>query len=160
VPGHEITGVVTEVGSNVSGFAVGDLAAVGCMVGSCGGCTQCGADREQYCPKCVFTYNGTEADGSATQGGYSTFMVVPESFVLKFPKTLPLDAGAPLLCAGITVYSPMRHYGLDKRGQRIGVVGLGGLGHMAVKFAKVRLGLGDLAHGKRRAPLRWNALAK
>jgi cinnamyl-alcohol dehydrogenase len=134
-PGHEITGVVTEVGPEVTAFAVGDHAGVGCMVNACKACKQCDAGREQYCTKCIFTYSSKDVDGSATQGGYSTALVVDEAFALKMPATLPLDAGAPLLCAGITVWSPMRHYGLDKPGQRIGVVGLGGLGHMAVKFA-------------------------
>ncbi|KAI8104792.1 hypothetical protein M9434_003344 [Picochlorum sp. BPE23] len=136
VPGHEITGVVEKVGSNVTKFKVGDKAAVGCMVNSCGSCKHCVVDCEQYCPKCIFTYNAKDVDGTTTQGGYSTHVVVNERFVLKFPENLPLDAGAPLLCAGITVYSPMKYFGLDKEGLRLAVVGLGGLGHMAVKIGK------------------------
>jgi len=136
VPGHEIVGEIVEVGSSVTDMAAGQRGAVGCMVDSCGTCRECKADTEQFCPKMVFTYNGVDHTGAATQGGYSAFIVVPRKFVLKYPETLDMQAGAPLLCAGITVYSPMKYYGLDKPGQHIGVVGLGGLGHMAVKFAK------------------------
>ncbi|KAL4540594.1 hypothetical protein Ndes2526A_g03565 [Nannochloris sp. 'desiccata'] len=136
VPGHEIVGEIVEVGSNVTDMAAGQRGAIGCMVGSCGTCRECKADTEQFCPKCVFTYNGVDDTGAPTQGGYSAFIVAPRKFVLKFPETLDMQAGAPLLCAGITVYSPMKYYGLDKSGQHIGIVGLGGLGHMAVKFAK------------------------
>ena len=135
-PGHEIVGVVTAVGANVTSIKVGDAGAVGCMVNSCGSCRQCDANTEQFCSSCVFTYNAKDRDGTTTQGGYSAFIVTNSKFVLRFPDALPMDAGAPLLCAGITVYSPMKYYGLDKAGQKIGVVGLGGLGHMAVKFAK------------------------
>ena len=136
VPGHEIVGEIVEVGSNVTDMAVGERGAIGCMVGSCGTCRECKADTEQFCPKCVFTYNGIDETGTPTQGGYSAFIVAPRKFVLKFPETLDMQAGAPLLCAGITVYSPMKYYGFDKPSMKIGVVGLGGLGHMAVKFAK------------------------
>ncbi|KAL4428796.1 hypothetical protein ABPG77_005234 [Micractinium sp. CCAP 211/92] len=137
VPGHEIVGVVTEVGANVTNFQVGDHAGIGCMVDSCRSCRQCEQDEEQYCRSgCIYTYNGTYPDGTATQGGYSTHYVVSKHYALKLDKSLPLDASAPLLCAGITTYSPMKYYGLDKPGQKIGVVGLGGLGHMAVKWAK------------------------
>ncbi|KAL4447874.1 hypothetical protein ABPG75_005093 [Micractinium tetrahymenae] len=141
VPGHEIVGIVTEVGSAVEGFRPGDRAAVGCMVGSCGRCAECGRGLEQYCAgDCgvVWTYDSKDpAEGEAiTRGGYSTHLVVNEKFVLHLPANLPMDAAAPLLCAGITTYSPLRHFGLDKPGTRVGVVGLGGLGHMAVKLAK------------------------
>lgn len=136
IPGHEIVGEVVEVGSAVTDIKAGERGAIGCMVGSCGDCRECNADLEQFCPKCVFTYNGVDSDGKPTQGGYSAFIVAPRRFVLRFPESLPMDAGAPLLCAGITVYSPMRYYGIDKPGMRLGVVGLGGLGHMAVKFGK------------------------
>jgi 8-hydroxygeraniol dehydrogenase len=136
VPGHEIVGEIIEVGSNVSNFKIGQRGAIGCMVGSCGTCRECKADTEQYCPKVVYTYNGVDEYGTPTQGGYSAFIVAPQKFVLRFPDNLDMQAGAPLLCAGITVYSPMKYYGLDKPGMHIGVVGLGGLGHMAVKFAK------------------------
>jgi D-arabinose 1-dehydrogenase-like Zn-dependent alcohol dehydrogenase len=137
IPGHEITGIVEKVGKNVTKFKEGDKAAVGCMVNSCGSCKQCSVHHcEQFCPKAVWTYNSKDVDGSVTMGGYSTHVVVNEKFVLQFPDNLPMDAGAPLLCAGITTWSPMKHYGLDKEGMRIGIVGLGGLGHMAVKLAK------------------------
>jgi D-arabinose 1-dehydrogenase-like Zn-dependent alcohol dehydrogenase len=137
VPGHEIVGTVTELGSSVSDLKIGDKVAIGCLTNSCRECRQCKADSEQYCPGMEFTYNGKEkGTGQPTQGGYSSHIVADRHFVLRFPDNLAMDAGAPLLCAGITVYSPMKYYGLDKPGQRIGVVGLGGLGHMAVKFAK------------------------
>lgn len=136
VPGHEIVGIVTEVGANTAGWKVGDRAGVGCMVNSCGTCRDCKENLEQHCSKCVYTYNGSEADGTATQGGYSTHIVVDQKFVLHVPDNLPLDATAPLLCAGITVYSPLRYYKLDQPGLKVAVLGLGGLGHMAVKFAK------------------------
>lgn len=137
-PGHEINGVVEKVGANVTRFAVGERAAVGCLVNSCGSCTQCAVHKsEQYCKQGpIWTYNSKDADGTMTMGGYSSHIVVDEKFALKFPENLPMDAGAPLLCAGITTYSPMRFYGLDKPGMKLGVVGLGGLGHMAVKFGK------------------------
>lgn len=133
IPGHEIVGVVTEVGSKVKKVKVGDKVGVGCMVGSCRTCDQCGSDQEQYCPKMVQTYNDSTM---TTYGGYSDHMVANEHFIISWPENLPLDGGAPLLCAGITVYSPMRYYGLDKPGMHVGVVGLGGLGHVAVKFLK------------------------
>jgi cinnamyl-alcohol dehydrogenase len=135
VPGHEIVGEVTEVGSKVHKFKVGDTVGVGCLVDSCRKCDQCVNDLENYCPKPVFTYNSVLPDGTVTQGGYSDIMVVDEDFVIRWPENFPLTA-APLLCAGITTYSPLKYYGLDKPGQHIGVVGLGGLGHVAVKFAK------------------------
>ncbi len=141
VPGHEAVGTVTAVGANVTSFAVGDAAGVGVMVGSCGGCASCAAHEEQFCSSGgpVFTYGSIDARHKAdgvTQGGYSSHIVVDQKFALKFPAALDRAAGAPLLCAGITVYSPLRHFKLDRPGMRIGVVGLGGLGHMAVKFIK------------------------
>lgn len=138
VPGHEIVGIVVEVGSEVKSFKVGDRAGVGCMVNSCQDCEQCTVfGEEQYCYKgMIGTYNSIDKDGTMTYGGYSTHVVVNDKFVLHVPDNLPLDQSAPLLCAGITVYSPIRHYGLDKPGMHVGVVGLGGLGHMAVKFLK------------------------
>ncbi|KAM0067588.1 putative cinnamyl-alcohol dehydrogenase [Helianthus debilis subsp. tardiflorus] len=136
VPGHEIVGVVTEVGSKVEKFKVGDNVGVGCLVGSCRSCQSCANDLENYCPKQILTYSVPYYDGTLTYGGYSDHMVADEHFVLTWPKNLPLDSGAPLLCAGITTYSPLRYFGLDKPGVKVGVVGLGGLGHVAVKFAK------------------------
>nr|XP_043624489.1 probable mannitol dehydrogenase [Erigeron canadensis] len=133
VPGHEIVGEVTAVGSKVKKVKVGDRVGVGCLVGSCRSCDQCGVDQEQYCPKQVATYNATF---EVTYGGYSDHMVVNEHFIISWPADLPLSSGAPLLCAGVTVYSPMRYYGLDKPGMHVGVVGLGGLGHVAIKFLK------------------------
>ncbi|KAG2425872.1 hypothetical protein HYH02_014936 [Chlamydomonas schloesseri] len=138
VPGHEIVGIVTEVGKGVTKFKPGDRAGVGCMVDSCRTCDYCKPDRseEQFCKGQLLTYSSKLPDGTVTMGGYSTFIVVREAFTLRLPDNLPLDATAPLLCAGITVYSPMKHFGLDKPGMRLGVVGLGGLGHMAVKIGK------------------------
>ncbi|XP_009609570.1 8-hydroxygeraniol dehydrogenase-like isoform X2 [Nicotiana tomentosiformis] len=135
VPGHEVVGVVTEVGSKVQKFKVGDKVGVGCMVGSCRKCENCDNDLENYCPRQIPTYNGYNTDGTLTFGGYSDIMVSDEHFVVHWPENLPMEA-APLLCAGITTYSPLKYFGLDKPGMHIGVVGLGGLGHMAVKFAK------------------------
>ncbi|KAK6154145.1 hypothetical protein DH2020_013784 [Rehmannia glutinosa] len=136
VPGHEIVGVVTEVGKKVHKFKVGDKVGVGCLVGSCRSCGSCEKDLENYCPKLMMTYGSVYYDGTTTYGGYSDIMVSNEHFVVRIPDNLPLDATAPLLCAGITTYSPLKHFGLDKPGMHIGVVGLGGLGHVAVKFAK------------------------
>ncbi|GKV06714.1 hypothetical protein SLEP1_g18567 [Rubroshorea leprosula] len=136
VPGHEIVGEVTEVGSNVTKFKVGDRVGVGCMVGSCHSCDNCANNVENYCPKMILTYGSKYHDGTMTYGGYSDTMVVEEHFIVRIPDNLPLDAAAPLLCAGITVFSPLRYYGLDRPGAHVGVVGLGGLGHVAVKFAK------------------------
>ncbi|KAG8497378.1 hypothetical protein CXB51_008600 [Gossypium anomalum] len=136
VPGHEIVGEVTEIGCKVQKFKVGDRVGVGCMVGSCHSCDNCINNLENYCAKMIFTYGTKYHDGAVTHGGYSNTMVVDEHFVVSIPENLPVDATAPLLCAGITVYSPLRFYGLDKPGLRVGVVGLGGLGHLAVKFAK------------------------
>ncbi|HET8621982.1 MAG TPA: NAD(P)-dependent alcohol dehydrogenase [Gemmatimonadales bacterium] len=136
VPGHEIVGRVLAVGSQVSDFKPGDLAAVGCMVDSCRHCPDCAAGEEQFCQnELVFTYNSRDPHtGGTTYGGYSNQIVVDQQFVLRFPETLDPAAGSPLLCAGITTYSPLRHWEVGP-GQRVGVVGLGGLGHMAVKFA-------------------------
>ncbi|KAM7529388.1 hypothetical protein LguiB_032798 [Lonicera macranthoides] len=133
---HEIVGIVTEVGSKVQKVKVGDKVGVGCLVGSCRSCESCNNNLENYCPKQVLTYSAPYFDGTITYGGYSDSMVADEHFVLRWPENLPLDSGAPLLCAGITTYSPLRYFGLDKPGMHIGVVGLGGLGHVAVKMAK------------------------
>ncbi len=137
VPGHEIVGRVTRVGSRVTKYRPGDLSAVGCMVDSCRTCENCQAGFEQYCLSFpTFTYNGDDKYlGGPTFGGYSTNIVVDESFVLRVPTGLDLAATAPLLCAGITTYSPLRHWKVGP-GQKVGIVGLGGLGHMAVKFAR------------------------
>jgi uncharacterized zinc-type alcohol dehydrogenase-like protein len=137
VPGHEIVGRVTRVGNGVKAFEPGDLAGVGCMVDSCRTCVNCKAGMEVYCLSFpVLTYNGPDkALGGMTYGGYSTGIVVDEAFVLRIPAGLDLAAAAPLLCAGITTYSPLRHWKVGP-GQKIGVVGLGGLGHMAVKLAR------------------------
>ncbi|MBS1962571.1 MAG: NAD(P)-dependent alcohol dehydrogenase [Bdellovibrionales bacterium] len=137
VPGHEVVGKVTRVGAKVKGFKPGDLAGVGCMVDSCRDCKACGEGLEQYCENGAnFTYNSKEKDGvTPTQGGYSTVIVTDEKFVLRMPKELDLAASAPLLCAGITTYSPLRHWKVGK-GTKVAVVGLGGLGHMGVKLAR------------------------
>jgi uncharacterized zinc-type alcohol dehydrogenase-like protein len=136
VPGHEIVGRVAKAGSAVKKFKEGDLVAVGCMVNSCQVCANCRAGEEQYCRTAtVFTYNSPDSYlGGVTYGGYSQSIVVDEAFVLRVPDTLDLAAAAPLLCAGITTYSPMRHWNVQA-GQTVGVVGLGGLGHMGIKFA-------------------------
>jgi alcohol dehydrogenase (NADP+) len=135
VPGHEIVGRVTKVGSAVTKFKPGDLAAVGCMVDSDGTCPECKAGFEQFCQNFTLTYNFPDKHtGGVTYGGYSDSIVVTERFVLHVPTNLDLAGTAPLLCAGITTYSPMRHWGVTK-GKKVGVVGLGGLGHMGVKFA-------------------------
>jgi uncharacterized zinc-type alcohol dehydrogenase-like protein len=135
VPGHEIVGRVTRVGSGVTKFKVGDLGAVGCLVDSDGTCPECKAGLEQFCPNPVLTYNSQDKVlGGMTYGGYSDSIVVKEHFVLKVPENLNLAGAAPLLCAGITTYSPMKHWDVTK-GKKVGVVGLGGLGHMGVKFS-------------------------
>ncbi|NRD79097.1 NAD(P)-dependent alcohol dehydrogenase [Bacillus sp. BRMEA1] len=135
VPGHEIAGIVTQVGSEVTKFAVGDRVGVGCMVDSCGECDNCHKGEEQYCLNGMTgTYGAIDKYGQYTQGGYSTHIVVTEDFVVRIPDGIELDAAAPLLCAGITTYSPLRRWGAAP-GKRIAVVGLGGLGHMAVKLA-------------------------
>jgi alcohol dehydrogenase (NADP+) len=135
VPGHEIVGRVTKVGTAVTKFKPGDLAAVGCLVDSDRSCPECNAGLEQFCPNLILTYNFPDKHtGGVTYGGYSDSVVVSERFVLRVPANLNLAGAAPLLCAGITTYSPMRHWGVSK-GKKVGVVGLGGLGHMGVKFA-------------------------
>jgi alcohol dehydrogenase (NADP+) len=135
VPGHEIVGRVTNVGSAVKKYSTGDLVGVGCMVDSDGTCPQCKKGQEQFCGSGVFTYNAPDKHlGGVTYGGYSDSIVVDERFVVRVPKNLDLAAVAPLLCAGITTYSPMKHWGITK-GKKVGIVGLGGLGHMGVKFA-------------------------
>lgn len=135
VPGHEIAGTVREVGSAVTRHAVGDRVGIGCFVDSCRECANCLAGEEQFCLEGnVATYNGRAYDGSPTYGGYSTQIVADESYVLRIPDGIPLDAAAPLLCAGITTYSPLRHWGAGP-GRRVAVIGMGGLGHMAVQIA-------------------------
>ncbi|HZQ18737.1 MAG TPA: NAD(P)-dependent alcohol dehydrogenase [Terriglobales bacterium] len=134
-PGHEILGRVAKVGTSVSKFKPGDLAAVGCMVDSDGTCPECKAGLEQFCSNATFTYNSPDKHlGGVTYGGYSENIVVNERFVLHVPSNLDPAGAAPLLCAGITTYSPMRHWGIEK-GKKVGVIGLGGLGHMGVKVA-------------------------
>jgi uncharacterized zinc-type alcohol dehydrogenase-like protein len=136
VPGHEIVGRVTAVGAAVTNHKPGDIVGVGCLVDSDHTCPSCQADLEQFCPGAVFTYNGPDHHlGGVTYGGYSESIVVDESFVLKVPANLDLAGVAPLLCAGITTYSPLRHWKVGP-GKKVGVVGLGGLGHMGVKFAR------------------------
>ncbi|MBZ5735101.1 NAD(P)-dependent alcohol dehydrogenase [Nocardioides sp. TRM66260-LWL] len=133
--GHEIVGEVTAVGSNVSKFQVGQRVGVGCMVNSCRECENCKAGEEQYCLKGeIGTYGSTDRDGTVTQGGYSESIVVDQDFVLNVPESIPYEAAAPLLCAGITTYSPLHHWNAGP-GSKVAVVGLGGLGHMAVKIA-------------------------
>jgi alcohol dehydrogenase (NADP+) len=135
VPGHEIVGRVTKTGAGVTKFKPGDLAAVGCMVDSDHTCPNCRDGLEQFCPNMTLTYNSPDKHlGGVTYGGYSDSIVVDEQFVLRVPENLDLAGTAPLLCAGITTYSPLRHWGVGK-GQKVGVVGLGGLGHMGVKIA-------------------------
>jgi uncharacterized zinc-type alcohol dehydrogenase-like protein len=135
VVGHEIAGIVTEVGSAVTRHAVGDRVGVGCMVNSCRECENCLAGEEQYCLNGnTGTYTAVDRDGTITQGGYSTHIVVVEDFVLRIPESIPFEAAAPLLCAGITTYSPLAHWKAGP-GMRVAVVGMGGLGHMAVKIA-------------------------
>lgn len=136
VPGHEIAGIVAEVGPEVTKYKVGDRVGVGCMVNSCGECANCSNGLEQYCLNgMVGTYDGidTYGNGEQTQGGYSTHIVVTEKFVLSIPEGIPLDKAAPLLCAGITTYSPLRHWNAGP-GKKVAIVGMGGLGHMAVKL--------------------------
>lgn len=137
VPGHEIVGKVERIGNKVSKFKVGDIVGVGCMVDSCRDCEACAQGLEQYCEKGnTFTYGSADkVSGGITQGGYSTKIVVDEKFVLRVPNGIPPDKAAPLLCAGITTYSPLRQWKVQK-GQKVGIAGLGGLGHMGVKLAK------------------------
>ncbi|PPA69088.1 NAD(P)-dependent alcohol dehydrogenase [Jeotgalibacillus proteolyticus] len=135
VPGHEIAGIVSEVGSEVTKYKVGDRVGVGCMVDSCGECENCQKGEEQYCLKGnIPTYAGVDKYGEPTQGGYSSHIVVTEDFVVRIPDNIELDAAAPLLCAGITTYSPLNHWNAGP-GKKVAVVGMGGLGHVAVKIA-------------------------
>lgn len=136
VPGHEIAGVVTAVGSEVTKYKIGDHVGVGCFVDSCRECENCKAGLQQYCTGSgnVGTYNAIGRDGTPTYGGYSTAMVVDENYVLRIPDSIPLDKAAPLLCAGITLYSPLRHWNAGP-GKKVAIVGLGGLGHVGVKLA-------------------------
>ncbi|MGB0911902.1 MAG: NAD(P)-dependent alcohol dehydrogenase [Nitrospirales bacterium] len=134
VPGHEIVGTATQVGNAVTGFREGDSVGVGCLVDTCRTCQSCQQGLEQYCQEnLVFTYNGRDKHGEPTLGGYSTQIVVDERYVFRIPSSLTPEGAAPLLCAGITTYSPLKHWGVGK-GHKLGVLGLGGLGHMAVKI--------------------------
>ena len=136
VVGHEIAGIVTEVGAEVTKYKVGDHVGVGCMVGSCQKCENCKDGKEQYCTGggMIGTYGAKDRDGSSTQGGYSQAIVVDENFVLRIPDSIPLDKAAPLLCAGVTLWSPLKHWNAGP-GSKVAVIGLGGLGHMGVKLA-------------------------
>lgn len=161
VPGHEIVGKVAKLGDKVEKWSVGDIVGVGCFVDSCRECEACIAGEEQYCERAMTpTYNGLERDGQTpTYGGYSTRITVNEDHVLRIPEGIPLEGAAPLLCAGITTYSPLRHFGV-KAGDQVAVVGLGGLGHMAVKLAKaMRANVTVLSHSpdKREDALRLGA---
>ncbi|KAF7058836.1 hypothetical protein CFC21_065814 [Triticum aestivum] len=158
VPGHEILGVVTSVGAGVSKFKAGDTVGVGYFVGSCRSCECCGNGYENYCSGMVLTSNGIDPEhgGAVTQGGFSDVMLVNEDYVVRVPDGLPLDKAAPLLCAGVTVYSPMMRFGLNAPGKHLGVVGLGGLGHVAVKFGKafgMRVTVISTSPGKREEAL-------
>lgn len=136
VPGHEIVGDILQVGADVKKYHVGDNVGVGCFVDSCRTCGSCRDGLEQYCESgMILTYNGLDQQGAPTYGGYSKHIVVDENYLLRIPSSLSLEGTAPLLCAGITTYSPLKHWGVGK-GHRLGVVGLGGLGHMAVKIGK------------------------
>ncbi|HHU11381.1 MAG TPA: NAD(P)-dependent alcohol dehydrogenase [Intrasporangiaceae bacterium] len=135
VPGHEIAGEVTEIGEGVTAYRIGDRVGVGCMVDSCGECAMCTADHENFCTgRTIWTYNDTYPDGEPALGGYSQEIVVAEEFVLRIPEQIPLDVAAPLLCAGVTVYTPLKRWGAGP-GKKVAVIGMGGLGHMAVKIA-------------------------
>ncbi|XP_021771065.1 probable cinnamyl alcohol dehydrogenase 6 isoform X1 [Chenopodium quinoa] len=139
VPGHEITGLITKVGKDVTNFKVGDKVGVGCLAASCLECEFCKTSQENYCDQIQFTYNGIFWDGSITYGGYSKMLVADQRYVVRVPENLPMDAAAPMLCAGITVYCPMKDSKLlEPSGtpKKVGIIGLGGLGHVAVKFAK------------------------
>ncbi|KAI7980583.1 putative cinnamyl alcohol dehydrogenase 1 [Camellia lanceoleosa] len=137
VPGHEIVGIVKEVGSNVHRIKVGDRVGVGTYVNSCRDCEYCGMNMDVYCSKgAVRTFNSVDVDGTITKGGYSSYIVVHQRYCFKIPNDYPLALAAPLLCAGITVYSPMMRYKMNQPGKSLGVIGLGGLGHLAVKFGK------------------------
>ena len=161
VPGHEIVGTVVKVGEAVEKWKLGDTVGVGCFVDSCRECEACKTGEEQYCAQgMTLTYNGYERDGKTpTYGGYSTRITVDEAYVLRIPQGIPLERAAPLLCAGITTYSPLRHFGV-KAGDQVAVVGLGGLGHMAVKLADAmgtRVTVLSHSPGKREDALRLGA---
>lgn len=160
VPGHEIVGKVTKVGTAVTDFKLGDLVGVGCMVDSDQSCPNCQADLEQFCPNTIFTYNSPDKHlGGVTYGGYSENIVVDKKFVLRIPENLDLAGVAPLLCAGITTYSPIRRWG-DIKGKKVGIVGLGGLGHMGVKFARAfgaHVAVFTTSKGKKKDALRLGA---
>lgn len=159
VPGHEIAGIVSAIGSEVTRFAVGDRAGVGNMVDSCRQCANCRDGLEQLCAKRVMTYNAIGRDGQPTQGGYSEKIVVDEAFVLKIPDSIPLQNAAPMFCAGITMYSPMRYWKVGP-GARVGIVGFGGLGHVGVQIAKAlgaHTAVFDLSPAKRDDALRLGA---
>ncbi|CAK9315768.1 unnamed protein product [Citrullus colocynthis] len=136
VPGHEVVGEVVEIGKNVKRFKVKDIVGVGCIVGSCKICERCGTDREQYCNNKIWTNNDVYTDGRPTQGGFAAAMVVDQKFVVKVPDGMAPEQAAALLCAGVTVYSPLNHFGMKKSGLRGGILGLGGVGQMGVKLAK------------------------
>ncbi|CAA3003723.1 cinnamyl alcohol dehydrogenase 1 [Olea europaea var. sylvestris] len=136
VPGHEVVGEVVEVGSDVTKFRSGEVVGVGCLVGCCGNCHPCKSEIEQYCNKKIWSYNDVYTDGNPTQGGFAGAMVVNQKFVVKIPDGMAPEQAAPLLCAGVTVYSPLHHFGLKQSGLRGGILGLGGVGHMGVKIAK------------------------
>ncbi|KQW42707.1 alcohol dehydrogenase [Nocardioides sp. Root1257] len=160
VPGHEIVGTVSAVGSDVERFAVGDVVGVGCMIGSCGACDACRRGLEQFCRQGdIKTANGTDRDGSPTAGGYSRRIVVSADFVLRVPPAIPLECAAPLLCAGITMYSPLRHWKVGP-GRRVAFLGMGGVGHVGVKIARA-LGAHttvlDVTEDKREDSLRLGA---
>ncbi|GLD97838.1 hypothetical protein PINS_up006535 [Pythium insidiosum] len=142
VPGHEIVGKITAAGAAVTDLQVGDRVGVGAMVFSCqdkATCESCATDKDSYCPKCVYTYNHTYADGEKTYGGYAEYVRVDANYAFKLPESLPSDVAAPLLCAGVTVYTPLKQY--VKPGYRVGVVGIGGLGHLALQFIKALGGI-------------------
>ncbi|XP_020592027.1 cinnamyl alcohol dehydrogenase 2 [Phalaenopsis equestris] len=136
VPGHEVVGEVVEVGSDVTRFRVGDTVGAGVIVGCCRNCGPCKANIEQYCNKRIWSYNDVYTDGKPTQGGFASAMVVDQKFLVKIPAGLAAEQAGPLLCAGLTVYSPLKHFGLMKSGLKGGILGLGGVGHMGVKIAK------------------------
>lgn len=160
IPGHEIAGVVSAVGGDVSRFSPGDHVGVGCLVETCGVCSSCRAGLEQHCyGRRVSTYSSRDAEGRATQGGYSERIVVDEAFAVQIPKKLPLQNAAPLLCAGITTYSPLTRWGTGP-GTRVGIVGFGGLGHIAVQISRAlgaRTTVFDIDPGKRYDALRLGA---
>jgi cinnamyl-alcohol dehydrogenase len=136
VAGHEVVGIVTEIGNDVKKFKVGEHVGVGCIVGSCRRCQACNDSMEQYCNKRIWSYNDVNPDGTPTRGGFSSTMVIHQMFVVRIPENLPLEQAAPLLCAGVTVYSSIKHLGMTDPGKKCGILGLGGVGHMGVKIAK------------------------